>query len=381
MRTLWIIIVNFLKQTFNKKINYIFFFIVPVLSFAAIILLFGTPDNSKLNIGYRNLDSGSFGNGLISRLQKSTTINVSVVAEDQISGKIIDGSLAAALTIPENFSSQITDAGTPDIRLVSLQGATVTGFLQQTINQFINDAAQLRLSANGDEILFAKMYTEFLTNEYTMSRAAVSDNSIRKTAGSIGIGLFLFLMLIQAAGITNLMLKDKENRTFFRISIAPLREILYPLGNMLAAFFIMVIQIILTFGIVVLVFKIDFAIPLYKIIPLFVAFSLTAVCFGTMVTALARSTMQAALIANLIITPSCLLGGCFWPSSIMPAFIRRISAIFPQSWVMQAVEKMQNGASLLSISFTMLLLLAFGALFIAIYAYATRHYKNLSTFG
>jgi hypothetical protein len=46
---------------------------------------------------------------------------------------------------------------------------------------------------------------------------------------------------------------------------------------------------------------------------------------------------------------------------------------------MRALEQLQNGAPPASTGFTILLLLAFGVLFISVYAYKMRYSRNINT--
>jgi ABC-2 type transport system permease protein len=65
----------------------------------------------------------------------------------------------------------------------------------------------------------------------------------------------------------------------------------------------------------------------------------------------------------------------------MPDQVKRISALFPQTWMMEAIRKLQEGASFQSVGFTVPLLLAFGLLFVSVYAYRMKRARSMESFA
>ncbi|MBN2442213.1 MAG: ABC transporter permease [Spirochaetales bacterium] len=379
MRTLLLITANFLKLTLYKKINYLLYLAAPIASFLIVFLIFGTTSSGGVSVGYSNNDDGEIGAELIAYLQKTEKNKIIQVDEEELESRIIEGKIVMSLVIPENFSEKLLYGEHPEIRLSSLQGEGADVFIQGEINYFMNSLLKLKIAAGTDKKVFTEMYDEFLKSSNSIKIREVRDPGTQKIVGSMGLGFFLYILLMQATVITGLMLTEKQNRTFFRIRIAPVREVIYSLGNMLAAFIILGSQIVFTFFIILCIFRINLGLSLFAVIPLLLAFSIAAIGFGIMVTAIAGSTLQAALLSNLVIIITSILGGCFWPLSFMPDFLQYIAGIFPQSWTMRAIEKLQSGASLSSTGFTILLLISFGGLFISVYAYKMKHGKNIRT--
>jgi ABC-2 type transport system permease protein len=44
-----------------------------------------------------------------------------------------------------------------------------------------------------------------------------------------------------------------------------------------------------------------------------------------------------------------MLGGCFWPVSIMPDWMQKLSNFVPQKWAIDAIERMATGQRLADI--------------------------------
>ncbi|HBG38891.1 MAG TPA: ABC transporter permease, partial [Clostridiaceae bacterium] len=66
---------------------------------------------------------------------------------------------------------------------------------------------------------------------------------------------------------------------------------------------------------------------------------------------------------SLVITPMCMLGGCFWPREIMPKFLIEISNFVPTTWVLKGAKKAFFSTGIWDIKYELLILLLFSAVF------------------
>jgi ABC-2 type transport system permease protein len=87
------------------------------------------------------------------------------------------------------------------------------------------------------------------------------------------------------------------------------------------------------------------------------------------IVAFSKNTTGAGAMQNLIITPTCLLAGCFFPAEIMPATIRKIAEFLPQHWLLDALTRLQAGEAFGSLYLNMLILLAFALAFFLLAVY------------
>jgi ABC-2 type transport system permease protein len=84
-------------------------------------------------------------------------------------------------------------------------------------------------------------------------------------------------------------------------------------------------------------------------------------------------------LQNLIITPTCLLSGCYFPVDIMPDSVRKISNFLPQHWLLDTVDKLQHGTAFGSLTLNLAILLAFAVAFalVAIYRFGRNNDTRL----
>jgi ABC-2 type transport system permease protein len=109
-------------------------------------------------------------------------------------------------------------------------------------------------------------------------------------------------------------------------------------------------------------------------------FTLVAVGLGLLITAFSSSSYMAGTLSTLVLTPTCMLGGCYWDYELMPDFMQKIGYFTPQRWVMEAIRKMQDGGTLESITLNLLVLAAFALAFLLIAAFRQSRTENMQKF-
>jgi ABC-2 type transport system permease protein len=98
-------------------------------------------------------------------------------------------------------------------------------------------------------------------------------------------------------------------------------------------------------------------------------FALVSIGLSLVIVVFSKNSGISSALQNIIVTPTCLLAGCFFPSEIMPEAVRRISEFMPQHWVLQSIENLQQGESLAQIGFNLSVLAAFALVFFLLAAY------------
>lgn len=89
---------------------------------------------------------------------------------------------------------------------------------------------------------------------------------------------------------------------------------------------------------------------------------------------------MAGALQNLIITPSCLIAGCYFPLEIIPESFRQLSGFMPQYWLLETVNKLQNGASLAGLYLNLLTLIGFAAALTLVAIYNFSRNNDTRTF-
>jgi len=208
----------------------------------------------------------------------------------------------------------------------------------------------------------------------------VQDQTHNKGMTTQMVGFLIMFMLVGAGNVAEMILKERRNRTYYRICAAPVSAITYIFGNVLANLIMVTLQISIALLFMIKVFKIQTSIPVGELFMILVLFGLVAIGLGVLIVAFSNDSKQAGTLQNLIITPSCMLAGCFWPVEIMPKTLQRIADFLPQKWTIGAIEKLQMGGSLDQIMINLMIIIAFALAFFLVAAYRFGRNDNVKTF-
>ena len=82
---------------------------------------------------------------------------------------------------------------------------------------------------------------------------------------------------------------------------------------------------------------------------------------------------------NLVIVPTCLLAGCYFPYDIMPNAVQKVANFLPQRWLLDTIAKLQQGIPFSELYLNILILFAFAIAFflIAIYKFGRNNDEKL----
>jgi ABC-2 type transport system permease protein len=191
------------------------------------------------------------------------------------------------------------------------------------------------------------------------------DLSSGKRVTLSSLGFLVYFILLGSGTTMQLVLAERRDRTYMRIRTAPVRGLNYIEGHGLASFFIIVAQVVAALIIMKFAFRIETFVPDLLLFLILLLFGLAAIGVSMAITAFSRSSQVATILINLILTPSSMVAGCFWPASIMPPFLQRIALFLPQRWVLDAIQKAQTGAAVGALGLDLLVIAGFAvALFL-----------------
>jgi ABC-2 type transport system permease protein len=187
-------------------------------------------------------------------------------------------------------------------------------------------------------------------------------------------------MMLGATTTSSLILKERKNKTYYRILSSPADSRIYILGNIIANMSIMFIQVAFVVFIMAYILKISTFIPPYQLMIILLAFGLVSISFGVLIVSFSRSSAQASNLSTLIITPTCMLGGCFWDISLMPAYVQKISYLIPQRWALEAINKLQTGTVFSEILIYIGVIIGFAGAFLLLGIYKLRVSSDMKNF-
>lgn len=356
---LWLIRKTILTSLKDYK-NLLLVIALPIVGILLSTLIYKGAGETSVTIGIVNHDVGQKVTqdtiDFIARLEHTET---SVIRESEADDLIVSGELDAVLIFPEGFAKGVIQ-GTPEpVRIESIKGAQVTGYVKSYLNAYVQNISSMGVIADGDAAAFNELYSGYRSSTFQLSTTTVADQSANHDMTNRTIGYLVVFMLFSAVNLSALTIRDRENRTYYRLLSSPITARSYVFSNAIVNIVLMMIQIAATLFVMTRFFHIEPGIPLWQMFLILSLFALVAVSLSQVIVAFSDSTMMANGIQTMVIMPTSLLAGCVFPLSVMPEAIQRIADFLPQYWLLDTFGKLQQGSKLNDIMLNVAILLAF----------------------
>ncbi|MGG1675550.1 ABC transporter permease [Neobacillus sp. NRS-1170] len=373
---LWLI-QNTLSVTFRKKKNIILYLCMPLIGILISLLVYGGDQKVILHVGIVNQDNSEIASDTIKFLKGLENVKIVEIPADKVQGKIISGELDSVITLEKGYSESVLTGKPDNVQISSIKGAQITGFVKSYLYQYIDNISTISIAAAGNQQTFKLMYQDFQQTNYKLTTHSLEDTSKNKNMTNQTIGFLIMIMLMSAGNMSEIILLDKENRTYFRLLSTPINARKYLLANVSVNMIIMTIQVLITLTIMKILFNIGINMSFWQAAFVMILFSFISVGLNLVIVAFSNSRSAAGAMQNLIITPTVMISGCFWPVEVMPKTLQKIADFLPQRWTLATLTKLQEGSSFSSLSLNFMILIAFAAAFFLIAVY--RFSRNNST--
>ncbi|MFU1796618.1 ABC transporter permease [Paenibacillus azoreducens] len=367
---IWFLAAKTLITTFRKRSALLIYFGLPIVGILASIILYGQQGQKELRVGVVNEDQGQqIAADTIGFVQRLDHVQIVNVTSSELKEKLAASILDSGLIIDSGYSESVLSGNPGHIAIESVKGAEVTAYMKSMLRGYIDNVVAMAKIAGGDQAKFRQLYDAYQSPDFKLTSQSVNDASTTKEMSYSSIGFLVMFMMNSAVGLSELILKNRENRTYYRILSSPISARTYVLANIMVNLIVMFAQIIVALFFMRVVFQMDPGIPMGEMLFILTLFALVSVSVSLVIVAFSKNTAMAGALQNLIIVPTCLLAGCFFPRSIMPEMLRRVSDFMPQSWALQSIGKLQSGEALGNIWFHLTILFAFAVVFFLIATY------------
>lgn len=335
MNSIWIAVTIIRRMTAKRK-NIIFFLLVPCIVVSFAIQALGSFDKAAPTVGFVDMEGGSSGKAVRSVLERQFDV-VAAANEEALTSLFVDGLTNSGVIVNEDGSLLYREFRPgPDTAAVQITVGSISRSLAAGGTAEPNPAVTVKESAERSGLVAPAM------------------------------GLFIMFILMLANSSMATILEDRNGRTLSRMYTAPVRPIEISLGLFLGMLVIGLGQIVVVTAISSIIFGMAFTHSLGLQLLILICFLLAAVGLSTAIAGVARNRQQVGIINSLVITPTCMLGGCFWPAEFMPEVMQRLSNIVPQKWAMDGFYKLAGGGTFDDIVWPLLILILFAAVTIGL---------------
>jgi ABC-2 type transport system permease protein len=380
LKDIFWLVKNVFKILLKKKFSFLIIVGLPIVGVILSFLMYGSSDRTELRVGIVNNDSGELSRDVVSFIKSQEHVKVSGIKNAEVNDRVAGGKLDCVVIIDRGFS-QSAMSGNPDpVRIISIKGEAVTSYIKSYLNNYIGDIAAFGRLAGNNQDKFHQLYEDYQRSTFKVHSVSLQDTSKYQNMTYQTIGYLVMFMLFAAVNLSNMMTKEKEKRTYFRILSAPVTAKAYVLSNILSNLIIMVIQILVTLTVMTKIFHINIGFPFWEMFGVLTLFALIAIGLSLAIVALADSSAAAGAFENLVVVPTCLISGCFFPADIMPEVLQKIADFTPQRWLLDTITKLQQGEAFSHLYVNYLILIAFAAVFFLIAVYKIARQNDVRNF-
>jgi ABC-2 type transport system permease protein len=375
MRRIGLLAWNDLRLTLRDRAAFIWLLAMPI----AMMWLFGGAGGApsgppQISLSLVNHDSGWLSRALIDELTDEQ------VVFDEIDPATVDGDedRVRTLVIPDGFTEGVLAGRQQVLRLLKEPGSNesfgiaaevhVIRAIVRTVSRLIEMGAAGDTSGESSAPeLFRElgMRAERVTLE--VQTAGRGRPVPRGVAQSVPGNLtFVVMMMTLIYGGVFLVL-EKQSGMLLRQSVLPMSRRQLVLGKVLGRLLIAGIQLTALTLAGRFVFGIDWGRSPLGLLLVLASYSVAVAGLSTLLGAVSRTPGQASAIGWILAMILAALGGCWWPSEVMPDWMQKAAHLLPTAWAMDAFHALITfGHGLEAVVLPALVLFGFGIVFILV---------------
>jgi ABC-2 type transport system permease protein len=375
----WIIASLIIRRTIGNRKGFLILVLLPIIVISGIVGLFGKMSSDQAQIAVWNEDQSWLSQPIIDSVQDIDSYQLhmqdpSKSTIEQLKQDVYDGKWDAAIYIPSGYTQKLLVGEETAVDLFRKNEQLWSASLRITLMEEtgrLSQSVQMVAASAANPQTQEQLIRELLAMQDAGGVKVVTDRLVKPYDGAfvLGIGLMLMFMMILVNQSIQGVMEDRNNRTMARIFSAPVRAWEIAAGNFLGCLLLGTLQLVLILGITRFVIGFDFGIAFGKLVIIMAFFLLAAVGVSSAIAGLIKKSALLGNVNNLVVIPTCMLGGCFWPVSMMPDFMQKLSNFTPQRWAIVALEQASSGASLSELGLELGILVLFAAVLLAFGSY------------
>lgn len=366
------IALNMLRRSLFQRKGLLMYLVIPAAAVSLIIGVLGQQSENRVDIAYLNLDQGTIGTQVVQELSAFPDYRLIMAAsEADLKNDVIKQKVAGAFIIPLGFSDTFLAGTLPELEMYQLHTneATVTlkisleGILsgyQDTIALFSKQGLKETDLRGAALQTISQIQKHQIKPEITDLRLYTNPNM------HIVSGFMLIFVMGLINKTVSLVMEDRRLRTMARTYTAPVRAFEIVAGNLLGSFAVGTLQVLVILLITRYVAGYEYGLPFVSQFVILEFFLLASMGIASVVASMVKNATNLNVINSLVVSPTCMLGGCFWPISLMPEWMQKLANFVPQKWALDAIERMSSGQPLSHMWMNMGVLALFGFILMSV---------------
>lgn len=362
-----------MKRTFKKKSAYVMMFAMPLLFTFIFGALFGSGSAPSWRLALFDEDGTSVSRQVVKRLLMDEMVTFELVDEEQAQEMLAGQKVQGVLTIGKGIAEKLA-SNEQAVKLQFLPGTTVAPLLERQVNQAVQ-AIDIYLAAAQEGSSYLQEDWETIFGELTANEGRIhvwtEQGLISQQAGMTGIsyssaGFAIMFVMMMMLSMTGVLIEARQTGIWSRLFMSPATRLEVMGGYFLSFFLVGWIQFFLLIVLSSVLFGVQWGNPI-GLMALVTSLLLCVVGLGIAIAGFVKTAEQQNAIGTLVIISTCMLGGVYWPITMVPDIMQKISNFVPQKWAMEGFTTLiTEGGAVGDNMMSYFVLLGFAAVFLSI---------------
>ena len=306
-------------------------FIMPVLQLVLFGYVVGS-DVRNLDLAVLDQDHSAVSRQVVDAFTSSGYFKlVARPASDAAVKDTLDGGTAVvAVTIPKGLQDAVRSKRASQI------GVIVDGSDSRTSSVAAGYAASIVAALNN------KLYATGMSSAGmggVDAQVRVLYNPTMRAVNTMVPALLAFILLMSTQNLmSQAIVKERERGTLEQLFVTPIGRTDYLLGKLIPYIGIAVVQVVITFAVGVLWFRVPFNGSLWIIGSGLMLFMLSALGLGMIVSLMSKTRQQAQQTSMFLQMPSMMLSGFMFPIDAFPRWLYYATFLIPLRYILVIVR-------------------------------------------
>jgi ABC-2 type transport system permease protein len=324
MNTLLRLTVANLKGLTRDRAALFWTFFFPIMFVLLFGVLFSGSGNSKVTVGYVDLDNSAASAGLRTAFDSVPILDVQVGSLEAEKAAMQNGDVSAVIVIPKGLQDAVaqTRAGKPASVAIQLY----TDPSQTQASQVVVDAVN---SVAGGFSLVASGGSAVLTVGPSLTLTSTNVSTVTYLVPSIlamalmQLGVFAAVPLVQ----------QREKGILKRLGATPLQRWKLVGSNILLRLMVAAVDTVLIIGVGIWAFNVQIVGNVLLSLGFVFLGAGAFLALGFMLASFLKTEEQATGVVQVVQMPLMFLSGIFFPFTFMPDFLRNVARLLPLTYL------------------------------------------------
>lgn len=340
--------------------------------------LFGSIFGKNADIAFRialvDEEQTAFSKDVIQKLMMDEMISYELVNALEAEELLARNEVQGIVTLEKGIATKLRNEEPAATFRPSL-GMSTAPLVKQQVNQAMQ-AVDIYVAASQVGGFYFNESWESVYGRITENVGRIQAWTEQKTNASTGhpmmgisyssAGFSIMFVMIMMLSMTGTLIEARQTGIWSRLFTTSVTRFQVLLGYFLSFFIVGWIQFFLLILLSSTLFDVNWGAPVALLL-LVTALLLCVVGLGMAIASLVKTVEQQNAIGTLVIISTCMLGGVYWPISMVPDVMQKIANYVPQTWAMEGFTKLiEDSVTVGDILMPLIVLLGFAVIFLSI---------------